>query len=106
MLTVEVWVKKEEKENDKENDKDKDAWKKAWKKGGWTMDPNTLHPFGPKIHLQDQQIVDELGYFSHFFPTNYLASEMLPAMNGFGSKNPSFKDISSSYQNNTHFLEV
>ena len=75
-----------------ENLKEKEN--KKWKKGGWRMDPNIRPPYGPILHLQDKELVRELGYLLHFFPKDYLVKELLPAMNSRGSKNPSFQEIS------------
>ena len=82
---------------EEEAEKKKDAWKE-WKKGGWSIDQNVRPPFGPTLHLQEKQLVDELAYFCHFNPSNYLDKQMLPAIDAYGKKkNPStHTDISET----------
>ena len=83
---------------EEEAEKKKDAWKKEWKKGGWSIDQNVRPLFGPTLHLQEKQLVDELAYFCHFNPSNYLDKQMLPAIDAYGKKkNPSsHTDISET----------
>ena len=54
--------------------------------------------FGPTLHLQEKQLVDELAYICHFNPSNYPDKQMLPAIDAYGKKkNPSsHTDISET----------
>ena len=58
-------------------DEDKKIWGAG--KGGWTMDPNVRHAYGPKLNLDQFEILDELDYFMHFLPMRYIEETILPA---------------------------
>ena len=79
-----------------DDEEDKDEKKKAekleeqkskWKEGGWTIDPCERHSFGPKLHLEAYEMVDELGYLLHFLPVSYIQDVIIPAANDLGLKN-------------------
>ena len=72
----------------------KDDWKKVWKKGGWTMEPNNCQAYGPKLDIEDFQIVNELSYLIRFLPMAYITDVILPESNKVGSFKANFKNIS------------
>ena len=76
--------------DDESSDVDDPANKKLakereiWKKGGWQVDPRAAagyHAFGPRLNATDSEIINEIGYFLHFFPVNFVKEIPLPAMN-------------------------
>ena len=87
----------ESEEEDKDEKKRQDKLKEqqaAWTKGGWTINPCTSHPFGPKLHLANYEMLDEMAFLFHFIPVKYIKDVLLPATNDYGLKNvPGFKKI-------------
>ena len=57
--------------------------RQIWKIGGWDIDPDQGHPYGPRIHLESSSTKNEIDYFLHFFPLSHLRDVMVPATNTF-----------------------
>ena len=96
---VESESESSEEEDDQDVDKAKtDAAIKAqsaiWTKGGWTEDPAYRHSFGPKLHLDSQEVQDEMGYLFHFLPVKYMREVIIPCTNDYAVQiDPNFKSI-------------
>ena len=90
----------------------KDEWKKEWKKGGWTIDPYDRHPYGPKLHITDYVMLNEINYLLRFLPIDYLRNVVIPETNTFGrSKHGNnFKEITfdelMTFLSLTYLMEV
>ena len=61
--------------------------KKVWQSGGWRINPDTSFPYGPKLNLDDPSSKDELAFFIHFLPMNYIREELIPATNEYAKNN-------------------
>ena len=89
-----------EEDVDKNDSKEEGKGKKkimAWKKGGWKLDPSSttgMSFYGPKLSLPFYSERDELDYFLHFLPQQFIKTVLLPAVNSHGQESRSdFQDI-------------
>ena len=87
-LHVEVNLDEPESESDSNEVEDVNLQKveeqrQIWKIGGWDIDPDQGHPYGPRIHLESSSTKNKIDYFLHFFPLSHLRDVMVPATNTF-----------------------
>ena len=78
----EVDLEEEELVGDKKNLKKQ---KKICTKGGCKIDSGATtgsNPYGPKLNMEGSEVIlNEIGFFLHFFPVGYIKEIMLPSMN-------------------------
>ena len=68
--------------------------KETWSAGGWPIDPCTSHAYGPRLNLDDYDILDELAYLLHQLPVKYIKEVIITASNNLGlSYDKAFKII-------------
>ena len=79
-----------ESENEEKRKKkiEEQAWN--WSDGGWSIDPNFRHVYGPKLTLDDFELKDDASYFMKFLPIDYLKMIILPATMKYGSLNSKY----------------
>ena len=66
----------------------------AWKKWCWKLDPHSTMVSRLKFSLPFYSNQDELDYFLHFLPQDFIKTTLLPAANSHGQKSRSnFQDI-------------
>ena len=92
-LDYEEEVESEEEEIDKDKMKLEEE-KKVWSTSGWKIDPRPDYAYKPKLTMEgSQNILNEIGYFLHFFPTNFLKETMLPAIDTFVKEPVTFEEF-------------